>query len=168
MTDYYKILGVSRTASQEEIKRKYREMAKKYHPDANGNSQESEERFKLISEAYSVLSSASARNKYDSGFYNDDVFYNSESQRWSSSEETDSRMKDNYEPFYTFYYTYSGNRKRHKKTSKHPFLSILKGAVQCFFGGLLIISFIGFFPVLGFYITYLGVENVRRGLSSLY
>ncbi|MEM2782528.1 MAG: molecular chaperone DnaJ [Candidatus Hadarchaeales archaeon] len=64
MKDYYEILGVSRNASKEEIKRAYRELAMKYHPDRN-KSPEAEEKFKEISEAYAVLSDDQKRAEYD-------------------------------------------------------------------------------------------------------
>lgn len=63
--DYYEILGVKEDASAAEIKRVYRQLAKKYHPDANRGNKEAEERFKDISEAYSVLSDPEKRKKYD-------------------------------------------------------------------------------------------------------
>lgn len=63
--DYYKILGVSKDASQEEIKKAYRKLAKKYHPDANKNNPDAEKRFKEISEAYEVLKDPEKRKKYD-------------------------------------------------------------------------------------------------------
>jgi molecular chaperone DnaJ len=63
--DYYEILGVSRTASQEEIKQAYRKLARKYHPDVNRNDANAEERFKEINEAYEVLSDAQRRQRYD-------------------------------------------------------------------------------------------------------
>ncbi len=63
--DYYKILGVSRNATQEEIKRAYRRLALKYHPDRNKGNKEAEERFKEINEAYAVLSDPEKRRQYD-------------------------------------------------------------------------------------------------------
>lgn len=63
--DYYEILGVPRTAKEEEIKKTYRKLARKYHPDLNPNNKQSEERFKEISEAYEVLSDSEKRKKYD-------------------------------------------------------------------------------------------------------
>lgn len=63
--NYYSILGVSEDASQEEIKRAYRELAKKYHPDKTRGDKKAEERFKEINEAYGILSDPEKRKKYD-------------------------------------------------------------------------------------------------------
>jgi len=63
--DYYDILGVSKNASGEELKRAYRKLAMKYHPDKNPNKKEAEERFKEINEAYAVLSDKEKRKQYD-------------------------------------------------------------------------------------------------------
>lgn len=63
--DFYRILGVSETASANEIKRAYRDLAKRYHPDANPDDAEAESRFKNISEAYDVLKDGEKRRKYD-------------------------------------------------------------------------------------------------------
>ncbi|RLB09163.1 MAG: molecular chaperone DnaJ, partial [Deltaproteobacteria bacterium] len=63
--DYYEILGISRSASEREIKQAYRKLALKYHPDRNPGDKEAEERFKEISEAYEILSDPEKRKIYD-------------------------------------------------------------------------------------------------------
>lgn len=63
--DYYDILGVSKDASQKEIKKAYRKLAKKYHPDTNDGDEKSSEKFKEISEAYEILSDPEKRKRYD-------------------------------------------------------------------------------------------------------
>jgi len=65
--DYYKILNVSRDAKEDEIKKSYRKLARKYHPDLNPNNKESESLFKEVSEAYMVLSDKEKRAAYDTG-----------------------------------------------------------------------------------------------------
>ena len=65
MKDYYESLGIQKTATADEIKKAYRNLAFKYHPDRNPDDKVAEERFKEISEAYAVLSDDRKRAEYD-------------------------------------------------------------------------------------------------------
>src|SRR5438105_6793408 len=72
--DYYGALGVKKTASTEEIRKAFRKMARKYHPDVNPGDKKAEEKFKEISEANDVLSDPKKRKIYDQvGFYSDNI-----------------------------------------------------------------------------------------------
>jgi len=63
--DYYEVLGVSKDASQDEIKKAYRKLALKYHPDKNPGDKEAEKKFKEAAEAYEILGTPEKRKKYD-------------------------------------------------------------------------------------------------------
>src|SRR5258705_10866943 len=72
--DYYEVLGIKRNAKPEEIKKAYRRLARKYHPDVNPGDKASEERFKLTTEAHDVLSDPKKRKVYDQfGQYSDNL-----------------------------------------------------------------------------------------------
>ncbi|MFZ9520419.1 MAG: DnaJ C-terminal domain-containing protein [Silvanigrellaceae bacterium] len=81
--NYYELLGISKTASEEEIKKSYRKLAMQYHPDRNPGNKQAEDKFKQISEAYAVLSDTEKRRQYDmfgdsafqqGGGFREDVF----------------------------------------------------------------------------------------------
>src|SRR5512145_784126 len=63
--DYYKILGVERSADEKEVKSAYRKLARKYHPDVNPGDKSAEDKFKEVNEAYEVLSDPEKRKRYD-------------------------------------------------------------------------------------------------------
>lgn len=71
MSNYYEILGVAKTATADEIKKAYRTLAFKYHPDRNPGNAEAEEKFKQISAAYDVLGDEAKRRQYDMGYSTD-------------------------------------------------------------------------------------------------
>src|ERR1700728_811118 len=72
--DYYEILGVKKSASAEEIRKAFRKLARKYHPDVNPGDKSAEEKFKSLSEANDVLSDPKKRKIYDQiGFYSDNI-----------------------------------------------------------------------------------------------
>src|ERR1700758_673294 len=72
--DYYAMLGVKKTASAEEIRKAFRKLARKYHPDVNPGDKKAEEKFKEISEANDILSDEKKRKVYDQlGFYSDQI-----------------------------------------------------------------------------------------------
>src|SRR5947207_8644254 len=79
--DYYETLGVARGAETEEIRKAYRRLARKYHPDLNPGDKSAEERFKKVQEAYDILSDDNKRKIYDQyGFYSENVPPNSGGQ----------------------------------------------------------------------------------------
>src|SRR4051812_34584893 len=67
--DLYKVLGILREASQDDIRKAYRNLVRQYHPDANPKDPKAEERFKEVQQAYEVLSNEEKRQEYDKQFY---------------------------------------------------------------------------------------------------
>src|SRR5712672_886201 len=73
--EYYETLGVPRTADAEEIRKSYRKLARKYHPDLNPGDKSAEDRFKNVQEAYDILSDSKKREMYDQvGFYSENGY----------------------------------------------------------------------------------------------
>ena len=97
MSNYYDLLGVSKDASDKDIRQAYRRLARQYHPDVNKTDEEAEDKFKQINEAYTVLSDEESRKKYDrygENWRHADQFANSQSQpgggvRWTYLDDDD-------------------------------------------------------------------------------
>ncbi len=96
--DYYEILGIDKKSSQEEIKKAYRKLARKYHPDLNPNDKEAERKFKEINEANEVLTNPDNRKKYDK--YGKD---------WQHADEIDKAQQQRQQSRGGFQNQYSGN-----------------------------------------------------------
>ena len=87
MSDYYKILGIQKDSNQIQIRKAFRELALKYHPDKNKNSEESNLKFMQIVQAYEVLSDVKARKRYDDNNLANEIFQQNRQQgfQWSPS-----------------------------------------------------------------------------------
>lgn len=107
--DYYDVLGVQKKASDQEIKKAYRKLAKKYHPDTNPGDQKAEQMFKEVTEAYNVLSDEEKRKLYDQfGHAAFDGSMGSNSEDFANSANGPFRWEQNQNGTHTEYY-YSGN-----------------------------------------------------------
>lgn len=95
MKNYYQILGVERNSSLPEIKKAYRKLATKFHPDKNGGDKFFEERFKEIQEAYEVLTTPLKKERYDNEY---DVFFNKQKthQTTSNKNQTENKQSKSY------------------------------------------------------------------------
>ena len=111
--DYYNILGITKTASENEIKKAYRKLARKYHPDLNPNDKEAEKKFKEINEANEVLGNPENRKKYDE--YGEHWQHAEEYEKAKHQEQYQRRTNDQYggyaeEDFSDFFSSMFGGR----------------------------------------------------------
>ena len=97
MDNYYKILGLSKNATEKDIRQAYRKLARTHHPDVNQGNSASEEKFKEINEAYGVLSDADKRKKYD--LYGDKWEHADQMQEAQSQAQANSRRQATWSPF---------------------------------------------------------------------
>jgi len=112
--DYYEILGISRTASADEIKKAYRQLALKYHPDRNPGDSECEEKFKEASEAYEVLRDQEKRNLYDR--FGHEGLRNSGFSGFAGFDDIFASFGDIFEDFFGF--GGFGGRRRNRSTAR--------------------------------------------------
>jgi len=113
--DYYEVLGVIKSASQDEIKKAYRKLALKYHPDRNKNDKSSESKFKEASEAYHVLSDKERRNNYDQ--FGHAAFEGASGRGGFSNFDFSSVFSDIFgsDPFDDFFEGFGGSRRRGRR-----------------------------------------------------
>lgn len=176
MSNYYEILGVPKTATADEIKKAYRTLAFKYHPDRNQGNAEAEEKFKQISAAYDVLGDETKRRNYDLG-YTTDSAYSNQSQRqyqytyqnpfgdetfweWvNKNQQNQNRQQtQNSNTNYTHYYEH-----RNYNYKKSDYWSMLfSKSIQTFFA--LFMFRISFYIPFGFLICIAVIANGVKGI----
>lgn len=172
MKDYYEILGVEKTATDEEIKKAYRNLAFKYHPDRNPGNTEAEEKFKQISEAYNVLSDQKKRSEYNS--YNSSYYSNSYSNNYANNTQTNGF--NNEESFWSWYnnagndsenqyYYQSSNTENfyNKKYTKSDYIGLFIRKVLQSVLGLFLFRYLAFIMPFGFII---GVVIIVNGITG--
>lgn len=119
--DYYKIMGVSKTATEKEIKTAYRKLARKYHPDLNPDNKEAEKKFKEVNEAYEVLGNAENRKKYDK--YGKDWEHGEQyeqAQRQQQSHRQSSQQGFSEQDYSDFFESMFGGRRTSSSQGHYP------------------------------------------------
>lgn len=183
MKNYYEVLGISKIASADEIKKAYRNLAFKYHPDRNSGDKAAEEKFKEINEAYDVLSDEKKRADYDSfgtsnshysgtnNSYNRNNDFTNEETFWNWFNGNTSNSYGNNNTYRNYYYqsTNSYNKKEDYVSKKSLFKTLLYKILQVFVGLFLtnvlwIIPF-GFIICIGIIIN--GVIGAGKALKAL-
>ena len=173
MEDYYALLGVSKSASQDEIKKAYRNLAFKYHPDRNPGDKSAEEKFKKITEAYSVLSDSNKRAQYDAG----GAFNYGQSQQWNQWQHSQQGGPyESYDPFREWENFANSNRRyyysNYSNTQNEPTLSRAEAFSQLIWKvlqiliGLWSIRFSIFLFPIGPIISFAAVVNGFSGASK--
>ena len=179
MTDYYADLGVSKTATADEIKKAYRKLAFKYHPDQNPGDKVAEEKFKRITAAYDVLGDEEKRRQYDNGgAYQSEAYqqwtgtYQNTYQNpygdfwaWFTNASSAQQRQEEQNPYEETDSHYTRRTYRRYSSSGYLWMLLAKG-LQTFFGFGLIFSpffFIGIPLTIG---GVIGIFRALRGLLS--
>lgn len=191
MANYYEVLGVEKTATSEEIKKAYRNLAFKYHPDRNQGDKAAEEKFKQINAAYDVLGDETKRRNYDLTGYSDNQAYNDQNQYQHQYQYTYSNpfgddetfwkwqqsRQQQYQRQYQHYYQNNKNEGKGKKgrffESKRQCFSFMLLKILQIFAALIMfrISYyipFGFIIVIGVMINgVVGIVDSFRGFAEL-
>ncbi len=172
MTDLYEVLGVAKTASADEIKKAYKSLAMKYHPDKNPGNAEAEEKFKQINAAYDVLGDEAKRRDYDLQAnqyqYQYQGQYSNEYQNQYQEYARQYQQYRNYQQEYQQQYDYS---RRYRFTRKDYFTNFILKGLQTFFGIFFLrYSFliIPFGPIICISVIADGAAGLVRSLRGLF
>lgn len=191
MDDYYATLGISKGATEDEIKKTYRNLAFKYHPDRNSGDKSAEEKFKKINEAYSVLSDSSKRVQYDAGMYNGSAGAQSQGYgaygynpfggfggyyRGGSANGTNGESYDPFSEWANYggqrHYSYSSQKEYDEPISRGQALGMILGKAFVALMGILSLLFswrifpIG--PILSIAAIANGFSGIGKGLRALF
>lgn len=167
MQDYYEILEVSHQASQDEIKKAYRELAFKFHPDRNSGNKTAEDKFKKINEAYSVLGDATKKAQYDLGGYT------TEEQRRRDYAQQQAQRQQQGQYTWTFYGPFGTSQDsrdsnwedpftRHSYTKEEAFSFLLRSVLSTTLG-IVLFRFSLFFGIFGLIIC---VSAIGKGFVN--
>jgi molecular chaperone DnaJ len=183
MSNYYDILGVSKNATQDEIKKAYRTLAFKYHPDRNPGDAAAEEKFKQITAAYDTLSDDTKRRNYDLGGYSDNYSSanNQQYQRQYQYTYNNPFGDENYWEWFSGArrgyqnddtQNYDWNRKASPKRSRSEHFSMLVLKALQTFVGFTFLRFswfiIPFGPIICISVIVNGISGVVQSLKGLF
>lgn len=194
MEDLYKVLGVEKSATQDEIKKAYRNLAFKYHPDRNEGSKEAEEKLKEINAAYSVLGDPVQRRQYDSSSYTTNSSYQQQSNGYNGyygggfynsgrgyrgADSSNSANYSSYEEAFRRAYQNSSNQgsyKTYQEYSSEPRVTLGRGIYKLVSGiiltafGLFSLIFTLWFAILrylSFGLMFWGIGSIIYGATAI-
>lgn len=121
MRNLYRVLGITNTATEEEIKKAYRTLSKRYHPDANPGDSDREERFKEISEAYAILQSAQKRQDYDKMLMAEEKYTTKKVKKMTNDPSAESSMQFNFSRMDEQFAQYFGFQPKNGKVDEEGF-----------------------------------------------
>lgn len=182
MEDYYALLGVSKGASQDEIKKAFRNLVFKYHPDRNPGDAVAEEKFKKINEAYSVLSDPNKKAQYDAGGFNpfESAGYQEQNSyqkdysygSWGNYNPFGSGPNESYDPFREWANYANSSRRSYSNRRAEPNLSRGEAMSQLIWKviqiliGLWSFSFSFYIFPIGPILSFAAVANGFSGASA--
>lgn len=194
MEDLYKVLGVEKSATQDEIKKAYRNLAFKYHPDRNEGSKEAEEKLKEINAAYSVLGDPVQRRQYDSSSYTTNSSYQQQSNGYNGyygggfynsgrgyrgADSSNSANYSSYEEAFRRAYQNSSNQgsyKTYQEYSSEPRVTLgrgiyklVSGIILTAFGlfSLILTLWFGILRYLSFGLIFWGIGSIIYGATAI-